>query len=315
MDEYFKLNKLKKTIFDEDGEKTGYELYKLRLPEYYPNVLNSILLKFKGKQYRYTAIPIIEKPQTYYIKPIRISGNVVLNDELNVLNYYYENKDDVNEFIFYNINSNSGNEKYLNMTKTDILTYMGLVEFENKFVLGSYYSESGITKFKPLFGNRKNIIPSIFKEKLNRINENSWMLTVFYSLDPWFVDEKNRKYIGSYGLPSKYKESIDRIIELGYLFKANGKIYDVYTLFNLLDFSYSGFVRECFNLGKSLTDEKMKELFKKYQINFEEKREDFAKFYSNVISYYFSSRFEELADNIEENKAKILRYIGLDYKS
>ncbi len=313
--EYFRLTELKKSIFDEDGEPTGYNLFELKIPENYPKVLRGIFLSIGDKKYKYVAIPILNKPQVYYIKPMHVGGNVYFVDEINALKLYAKSKDDVDEFMFYDIDLKSKDGNFETSTKFDILSYLGFVQIEDKFILGRYISESGITKFQPLFKNRKKIIPPQFKSKTDKINMNSWILTVLYSLDYWFINERSRKYITSYGIGVRFKDAINKLIELGYLFKNNGKIYDVYTLFNIFDFSYSGFTHDCFDLGSSLSQEKINELFKKYQINFEEKREDFAKLYSNVISYYISERFDELLENPNDSKSRILRFLGLDYKA
>lgn len=313
MDEYFKIIKINKILHDEDGEKTGYNLYKIKLPENYPKVLNKIIIQTDNYDYKYTAIPILDKVQTYYIKPTHISWNLNLVNEMNLLKNYVDNKidEDINNYVFYNIDDKTFEIK----SKFDILSYLGYIQVGKAFVLGKYVSESGITKFKPMFQNRKKIIPSRFKNDIDKINHNSWILTVLYSLNYNFVDEKSRKYITSYVSGIHLKESFDKLIEIGYLFKNNGKIYDVYMLFDLFDPSYTEFIHDCFNLGNSLDDIKIKSLFNKYQINFDEKKENFEKLYANIVGYYISVRFEDLLDDQEANKLKILRFLGLDYKT
>lgn len=317
MAEYFKLKELKKRIFDESGDETGYRLFELKIPENYPKVLKNISIFSAGNRYTYMAIPILSKPQNYYVKPIHVSGNVKFVEEEGVLKYFSDakTKEDVDNFTFYNIDSTERDNRFETKSKSDMFLYLGYIEVGNKFVLGKYVSESGITRFKPMFKNRKKIIPPQFKSQIDKIGYNSWILTTLYSLDPSFVDEKNRNYLSSYGVGVSFKKSINRLIELGYLFKNNGKIYDVYTLFDIFDFSYSGFAHDCFNLGNSIDDKSIKELFDKYQMKIEERKEDFAKMYANIISYYISNRFEELLDDPESNKLKILRFLGLDYKN
>lgn len=314
--EYFNLNKERTKIYDEEGEETGYVLHELKIPENYPNVLNGITITIDGEKHRYGAIPILNKPQVYHIKPLHVGGNINFVKEMEILKQYADEKtkESVDEFIFYNINGKNKDERLELKSKFDILSYLGYIQFGKSLTLGRYVSESGITRFKPMFERRKSIVPSQFKNPINKINHNSWILTVLYSLDYWFVDEKNRKYLNNYGVGIHFKDAVDKLIELGYLFKNNGKIYDVYTLFDLFDFSYTGFIHEAFDLGATLDEGKLKTLFEKYQINFDVKKETFAKLFANIVSYYISNRFEELLDDPDGNKASILRFLGLDYK-
>jgi len=308
------LKPTRKPIYDEEGEKTGYFLYMLSLPEAFPKILAKIGIEHGDRKYTFTAIPIIDKPQTYYIKPTKIANTLNLNLELSVLDEASHNTvDAITEFIFYNQEQNSPRAT-ISLSKFDILSYLGYIQVDNKLILGSIVSESGITRIKPVFNDRKMIISPLFKRAVDKIMLSSWILSVFYNIYPGAVNEYNKNYLISHGIQPTFKESIDKLVELGYLFKNNGKIYDVYTLFNILDPSYREFAYSCFKLGNNITHEKMNELFEKYKIDINEKKEKFAKLYSNVISFYISKRFEELLDAPEENKAKILRILGLDYK-
>ena len=315
MEDYFKLYKSRKSICDEYGDKTGYRLFTLRIPDTYPKILNAIVISKNDENYKYAAIPILNEPQKYYIKPVHVCGNINFVKEINILEMCADsdNGEDAENFIFYKIGG-VGNDKFEHESKIDILDYLGLAQLGKSLVLTKRVSESGITKLSPMFENNKMAINNELKREIEKIKHNSWILSVIYSINDSLVDENNRKYLSVYGIRGGYKSTIDKLVELGYIFKNDGKIYDVYTLFDLFDYSYTGFIYDVFSFGETLDRDKMYDLFEKYSIDFEEKKKDFLKLYSNIVGYFISTKFDDLLDSQDENKIRILKFLGLYYR-
>jgi hypothetical protein len=298
------------SMVDETGDKSGYNYYSIKLNKNLKMLLKKISLKSENKNqiktYDFLAIPNFNSCQEYFIKPMKINNNLDFMNEMRLLKDYSTNKERVNKYFFYN----NENEKDID----SILETLGYQYFKNKLVLGYFTTEAGISSFKPLF-KKKFIIPSRFRTILDEITLNSWRINILLTLPDSFKDEYGASYKGrNLGTPSfLFNSFIEKLIELHILYRKDNWVYDVYRLFNFNDDRNRLFIYE----GLKLTDineESLKQLLNKVKIDLQIRKEEFSRFYSDLLNWYISQRYEELLKNEETLKPILLKFLGIDYK-
>jgi hypothetical protein len=309
-EQLFVLNQVGTTaIVDETGDKSGYNYYYIKLNKNLKMLLKKISLQSENKgqikMYDFLAIPNFDSCQEYFIKPMKISNNLDFINEMRLLKDYSISKERVNKYFFYN----NENEKDIDT----ILETLGYQYFKNKLVLGYFTTEAGISSFKPLF-KKKFIISSRFRAILDEITLNSWRINILLTIPDSFKNEYGANYKGNLGTQSfLFNNFIEKLIELHILYRKDNWVYDVYRLFNFDDDRNRYFIYE----GLKLTDineESLKQLLNKVKIDLQIRKEEFARFYSDLLNWYISQRYEELLENEEVLKPVLLRFLGIDYK-
>jgi len=308
-DKLFTLIPTNKSIIDETGDNAGYNYYKIKLNKNLKMLLKKISIqvenKAKVKKYDFLAIPNFNSSQEYFIRPIKISNNLELIDEMHVLKNYATNNERINRYYFYDDES----EKDIDT----ILASLGYQYYKNKLALGVFASESGVAYFKPLV-KKKLIIPSRFKPFLEEIELNSWRINILLKLSDSFKNEYGANYKGSLGIRSfLFNRFVERLIDLHLLYKKEGWVYDVYRLFNFDDDRNRYFIYETMKLPE-INNDTLKPILEKVKIDLQIRREEFERLYSDLLDHYISNRYEEFIKNEESLKPILLKFLGLDYK-
>lgn len=299
----------KSTILDEDGENSGYDIYKLYLPKQYKNILKYVEISSErdDTKYRFRAVPIKNSPQTYFILPYKIKKNLLLGQQMRAISEISKNKTMIDKFIFWD------GDNDMTVSRREILENLGFCQHGNDFILGYYKSEMGITKIELYFNDKTSInIPSGYSSLVEKIFINSWNLSLLYFLPQLFKNEKNINFrIGS-GLNYINIKLLDSFILNGLIFK-NKKIYDVY---NLFDISNEANREAIIKLNKeiNLTKDKIYSTYKSVGIDIDKNIERFKRFESEVYGRFLSPKYSNpLID--EEVRKKILRInFGFDYQ-
>jgi len=305
----FVLSPTKKAILDERGDETGYSYYSLKLNRNLKMLLKRISIqresKLNIKKYDFLAIPNFNSCQEYFIGPIRINNNLDFIDEMRVLKDVSNNGERINRYYFYE----DEQEKDIDA----ILSSLGYQYYKNKLVLGVFTSESGISEFKPLI-NKKLRIPSKFKSVLEEIELNSWRINILLKLPDSFKNEGGVNYKGNLGIKSfLFNSFIDKLIDLHLLYKKDGWVYDIYRLFNFDDDRNRYFIYETMKLPE-INNDTLKPILEKVKIDLQMRREEFEKFYFELLNHYISHRYEEFIQNEEALKPILLKVLGIDYK-
>jgi hypothetical protein len=308
-DNLFILTKTNKVIIDERGDETFYDYYYIKLNENLKMLLKNVSIKIeyknKIKKYEFSAIPNFNSCQGYFIKPIKINNNLEFIDEMRALKDVSNNGERINRYYFYE----DEQEKDIDA----ILSSLGYQYYKNKLVLGVFTSESGISEFKPLI-NKKLRIPSKFKSVLEEIELNSWRINILLKLPDSFKNEGGVNYKGNLGIKSfLFNSFIDKLIDLHLLYKKDGWVYDIYRLFNFDDDRNRYFIYEAMKLPE-INNDTLKPILEKVKIDLQIRREEFEKFYSDLLNYYISHRYEEFIQNEEALKPILLKVLGIDYK-
>jgi len=308
-DKLFTLIPTKKPIIDETGDSAGYNYYTIKLNKNLKMLLKKISIqvenKSKVKKYEFSAIPNFNSCQEYFVRPMKINNNLELLDEMHVLKDYATNNERINRYYFYD----DENEKDMDA----ILSSLGYQYYKNKLVLGVFASESGVAYFKSLV-KKKLMIPSRFKPFLEEIELNSWRINILLKLSDSFKNEYSVNYKGNLGIRSfLFNSFIERLIDLHLLYKKEGWVYDIYRLFNFDDDRNRYFIYEAMKLPE-INNDTLKPILEKVKIDLQIRREEFERFYSDLLNWYISPKYEEFIKNEEALKPVLLKFLGLDYK-